>query len=537
MSTAEVNGFMRWEFNRWIAAIEYIRSRCIRRDCSWEDHQRSMVMVTILLRSLQASVNCHHVAKRSQMFKESYNNRKCLPLQGLNFEGSMRDSGLAWLPRGLFNWFDLHMHDELVSSTTFVFNGLKGVFANWKAVETVDRAYKKARELEQHLRNAAPNEHEVVVDQMRKMVYQQFALHVIRQVCTDRNLENDTSNIEDGAIFQGHHGLSVDVIRRLIGEEPRYGQTRGGRRELGNTYPQRVRDIFGWDDGIARTSWDHCYYRQLSRRFYRAISIKFGVASADDWKAALGRRALRYFWIIPQYDKNQLFIRPKVFLSGLFRWPLIAGSFDICDETRWLFGGSTYMEGYPDYILSQIEAEPADLDSPDYRLNLSIDFQCDIPFTNVPRIIDEGFKACRQTLKDRDHRVLAHYELARECLEQNLHDPLCELLLIMVLTIASSSVTPEVPLHARQFTAGPRRDPGLFAVALATRMLWELYPSWFPQEEDEGGVLRIREMVTRLDKFSTYIQTRAQKSDRSIFVHARVDNKHYKPMHATAERS
>ncbi|KJK73559.1 hypothetical protein H634G_11195 [Metarhizium anisopliae BRIP 53293] len=260
MSTAEVNGFMRWEFNRWIAAIEYIRSRCIRRDCSWEDHQRSMVMVTILLRSLQASVNCHHVAKRSQMFKESYNNRKCLPLQGLNFEGSMRDSGLAWLPRGLFNWFDLHMHDELVSSTTFVFNGLKGVFANWKAVETVDRAYKKARELEQHLRNAAPNEHEVVVDQMRKMVYQQFALHVIRQVCTDRNLENDTSNIEDGAIFQGHHGLSVDVIRRLIGEEPRYGQTRGGRRELGNTYPQRVRDIFGWDDGIARTSWDQCYH-------------------------------------------------------------------------------------------------------------------------------------------------------------------------------------------------------------------------------------------------------------------------------------
>ncbi|KAG5790932.1 hypothetical protein H9Q69_010009 [Fusarium xylarioides] len=74
LPTAHVNNFMRWEFNRWLSAIEFARARGSRRDANWEDHQRNMIMVTILLRSLKASVNCHHVAKRSQMFKDTYKN-------------------------------------------------------------------------------------------------------------------------------------------------------------------------------------------------------------------------------------------------------------------------------------------------------------------------------------------------------------------------------------------------------------------------------------------------------------------------------
>ncbi|EXL64273.1 hypothetical protein FOPG_19459 [Fusarium oxysporum f. sp. conglutinans race 2 54008] len=68
LPTAHVNRFMRWEFNWWLSAIEFVQSRASRRDANWEDHQRNMIMVTILLRSLKASVNCHHVARRSQMF-------------------------------------------------------------------------------------------------------------------------------------------------------------------------------------------------------------------------------------------------------------------------------------------------------------------------------------------------------------------------------------------------------------------------------------------------------------------------------------
>ncbi|KAG5746834.1 hypothetical protein H9Q70_010483 [Fusarium xylarioides] len=157
LPTAHVNNFMRWEFNRWLSAIEFARARGSRRDANWEDHQRNMIMVTILLRSLKASVNCHHVAKRSQMFKDTYKNGQGKPLRGLGFESSMRQTGLAWLPLNLFNWTDFHLHDNLVASTTFTFNRLQGVFRNWKDVESVSRKYCKARELEDHLRTSKPS--------------------------------------------------------------------------------------------------------------------------------------------------------------------------------------------------------------------------------------------------------------------------------------------------------------------------------------------------------------------------------------------
>jgi hypothetical protein len=81
-------------------------------------------MVTILFRLLKASVNCYYVARRSQMFKDTYKNRKGKPLCGLNFESSMRHTGLAWLPRDLFDWSNFHLEEDLVVLTTFTFNGL-----------------------------------------------------------------------------------------------------------------------------------------------------------------------------------------------------------------------------------------------------------------------------------------------------------------------------------------------------------------------------------------------------------------------------
>ena len=52
-------------------------------------------MAMILLRSLKGSVNCYHVAKRSQMFKNKYKNRKGEYLRGLDFKSGMHNTGLA----------------------------------------------------------------------------------------------------------------------------------------------------------------------------------------------------------------------------------------------------------------------------------------------------------------------------------------------------------------------------------------------------------------------------------------------------------
>lgn len=83
----------------------------------------------------------------------------------------MRHNGLAWLPHDLFSWPDLHLHDELVTSTSFTFNGLQGVFRNWKDVNTVNREYCRARDLEHRLQTSQPNNHSDILGHMRKMVY------------------------------------------------------------------------------------------------------------------------------------------------------------------------------------------------------------------------------------------------------------------------------------------------------------------------------------------------------------------------------
>jgi hypothetical protein len=147
------------------------------------------------------------------MFKDSYKNRNGKYLRGLDFETSMRKTGLAWLPRDLFNWPGLHLHYELVTSTSFTFNGLQGVFRNWKDANTVNQQYGEARDLEYRLQTSDRNNHSHILDLMRKMAYRQFALQVIQQLDAD-------PNFEDTEVQQGYRGLSFDVVHNLLGEMP-----------------------------------------------------------------------------------------------------------------------------------------------------------------------------------------------------------------------------------------------------------------------------------------------------------------------------
>jgi len=128
-----------------------------------------------------------------------------------------------------------------------------------------------------------------------------------------------------------------------------------------------------------------------------------------------------------------------------------------------------------------------------------IDLGSDIPFTCVPKMIDEGFRAQKKILAKGNQKIMEHYHVARHCLEECLGDPLCDLLLMLVLTVSSSSVTPIVAVKGHEFEAGPRKEPGIFAAGLVTRMLWFLRPDAFPWKEDHGQVLRIPEMTKKIE--------------------------------------
>ena len=89
--------------------------------------------------------------------------------------------------------------------------------------------------------------------------------------------------------------------------------------------------------------------------------------------------------------------------------------------------------------------------------------------------------------------------MARNCLQDCLGDPLCDVLLMMVVTLSSCSVTPWVATNGKGFEVGERKDPAQFAANLATRMLWFLRPKAFPWDKDEGVVLRISEMTKKIE--------------------------------------
>lgn len=133
-----------------------------------------------------------------------------------------------------------------------------------------------------------------------------------------------------------------------------------------------------------------------------------------------------------------------------------------------------------------------------------IDFGYPIPFITIPAIIENGFTKQEKQFKRGNLKILEHYQVARNCLVQCLGDPLCDLMLMMVLTICASSVTPCVAPNTRGFgkgaQKGAQKDAELLAANLVTRMLWFLKPRVFPWKEDDGTVLRIPEMTKKIGK-------------------------------------
>jgi hypothetical protein len=135
----------------------------------------------------------------------------------------------------------------------------------------------------------------------------------------------------------------------------------------------------------------------------------------------------------------------------------------------------------------------------------TIDFGCEIPFTTVPKLIADGFSELDRLFRKGNKSVLNHYHAAHMCLVDSLGDYRCDLMLMLALTMAGSSATPQVKEDERCFSASEnRKNPALFAANLVTRMLWFLKPSAFPQgTEDERGVMRISEMAKKVGKWQT----------------------------------
>ena len=134
----------------------------------------------------------------------------------------------------------------------------------------------------------------------------------------------------------------------------------------------------------------------------------------------------------------------------------------------------------------------------------TINFGCAIPFNTIPRLIEDGFRQQGKVFRSGNQSVLEHYQAAHQCLAECLGDPLCDLMLMLVLTLASSSETPTVAPKTHKFSSGPRKESSLFAANLVTRMLWFLRPECFPWVvlPNAGVILTVPEMTKKIGEIS-----------------------------------
>lgn len=134
-----------------------------------------------------------------------------------------------------------------------------------------------------------------------------------------------------------------------------------------------------------------------------------------------------------------------------------------------------------------------------------IDFGCTVPFDTIPQLVEDGFRQHEKVFRTGNQGILEHYQTARQCLAECLGDPLCDVMLMMVLTLASSSVTPTVAPKAQAFSAGPKKDSSMFAASLVTRMLWFLRPGAFPWDVNDSAILRVPDMTRKIGKLAKEI--------------------------------
>lgn len=143
---------------------------------------------------------------------------------------------------------------------------------------------------------------------------------------------------------------------------------------------------------------------------------------------------------------------------------------------------------------------------------LRIDLGLDIPIRTIPSLVSEGFRKLDKLFLRGNQGVRGHYIEATHYLEGCLEDWRCDLMLMLVLTLASSSVTPHVPSGVQHFEAGPKRDGSIFAANLVTRMLWFLRPNEFSWEQDRGGIMCVKEMTKKIGTDSVTRETQLARN-------------------------
>ena len=76
---------------------------------------------------------------------------------------------------------------------------------------------------------------------------------------------------------------------------------------------------------------------------------------------------------------------------------------------------------------------------------------------------------------------------------------MCDLLLMLVLIIASSFITPTILPSKHEFEVGALKNTSSFVANLATRILWFLHSNHFTTASSNSIMLSITKMMKKIE--------------------------------------
>jgi hypothetical protein len=363
LSTSEVLKFNRWELNRWLACLEYLRVRQL--DNQLMDSY--ITMGTILARLIKASIQNEALHIDYNFWKDSWTTQKGLYREGLNLENSMKKYGLAWLPACKFDWQQLCPQKEFQDNCTFQYNAIRTAYQKRReAVGTVDKVYRQIQLIAISLKDE-PNP--LVVRErlnwLHRLCYREFSKRILESCQKEIRTDIEIPPIA----LSGDVSITWDHMHYVLGKIPSLQKTR--RNTIKKTWAEHIQHFFEWDDGHRRPGWEKQLYRLITQHAYNCIQEAIGIGMATEWRQSIGLQGCRHFSILPHTLASVFHIPKNVVAANrereragmiLLHNKLWLGAFHMChdegsdinwlpeNQELWIVGTRRIMHGPRDPI-------------------------------------------------------------------------------------------------------------------------------------------------------------------------------------------
>lgn len=131
-----------------------------------------------------------------------------------------------------------------------------------------------------------------------------------------------------------------------------------------------------------------------------------------------------------------------------------------------------------------------------------IKFDNCFPFSSIPSSLQQGAKyhIMEHSKRQGNMLIVGHYKYALALMgEKLLLDPVMQTLFLIVLTLSSSTVLPNLPsaMDPKWCDCPKQKNMDSWGFVLAVRMMWYLYPNEF-QTKCNGGVMGTKELAKKL---------------------------------------